>query len=294
MSTERPEPPDRNHPDVVAMRARYAPHPAAAPSIWDSGYLAQDLDPARFRADNVYLWQERDGNDQRALMLTSNYLAGRDRLGLFGRVFEDGAFGAETIVSGGRRVSRDLLDAINELLFLDAHVGLAGRTVVDIGAGYGRFAWHLTRAFDDVRVLATDAVAESTCLAAFYLAYRKASERAEVVPLDEAETRIAAARPTLATNMHSFTEMPLAACRFWIGLMAKAGVAWFFVVPNADEHGGTLLQSFEADGTRLPIEPVMAEFGFERVFAGPKFEDTNVQRYGVSPTWYWLFKRSAD
>jgi hypothetical protein len=142
-------------------------------------------------------------------------------------------------------------------------------------------------------VLATDAVPESTALAMFYLGFRGASERAEVVPLDRIEARAREARPTLATNMHSFTEMPLEACRFWVRLAAEAGVRWLFVVPNADEHGGERLESWESDGTRLPMEPVLEAEGFVRRHAAPKYPDPNVQRYGISPTWYWLFERTA-
>jgi hypothetical protein len=286
-------PPHRTDPDVLALVERYRGHPATAGSIWDAAYLDGDLDMARFRADNVYLWQERDGNDARALLLTAEYLATRDHLGLLSRLAEDGAFGAETLGLRGRRVSRDLLDSVSELLFLDAHVGLSGRTVLDVGAGYGRFAWRLTEAFADARILATDAVPESTALARFYLAHRGASSRAEVVPLDEIEARALAARPTLLTNMHSFTEMPLAAVRWWLTLAAHAGVEWCFIVPNADAHGGAELCSYEGDETRLPIAPVLSELGFELVLAGPKFGDEKVQRYGVSPTWYWLFWRNG-
>ncbi len=286
-------PPHRHHPDVAALRERYRGHPATAGSIWDAAYLDGDLDMARFRADNVYLWQERDGNDTRALLLTAEYLAEKDHLGLLSRLAEDGAFGAETLAVRGCRVSRDLLDSVSELLFLDRHVGFAGRTVLDIGAGYGRFAWRLTEAFADARVLATDAVPESTALAMFYLRHRSASPRAEVIPLDRIEVAALDARPTLLTNMHSFTEMPLAAARWWLTLGARAGAEWCFIVPNADQHGGAELCSYEPDETRLPLAPVLAELGFEMVFAGPKFSDATVQRYGVSPTWYWLFRRSA-
>ena len=60
----------------------------------------------------------------------------------------------------GMLVSRDLLDSINELTFLDDELGIAQRnmTILDIGAGYGRLAHRATTAFENLTYLCTDAI----------------------------------------------------------------------------------------------------------------------------------------
>ncbi len=266
-------------------------HPAAAASIWTDDYLAEDVDPAQVRGDNAYLWQGRDGNDQRAFLVTGPAVAAADRLGLLSRLVEDGAFGVGTARVGGRLVSRDLLDSVLELNVLDEAVGgLDGRVVVDIGAGYGRLAWRLTEAFPSARVLATDGVPYSSVLASWYLARRAASARAEVVTLPEIGARLSSDKPSIAVNIHSFTEMPHAAASWWIRGIAEARVEWLFVVPNADEHRGEELLTFEADGARTPLGPVIEAAGYVPVFNRPKYTDPTAQRYGVSPTRHLLYR----
>ncbi len=284
-------PPGRDHPFVRALAAACEGHPASSASIWTDDYLAEDVDPAALRADNAYLWQGRDGNDQRAFLVTAPAVAAADRLGLLSRLTEDGAFGVATARVGGRLVSRDLLDSVLELNVLDAAVGgLDGRVVLDIGAGYGRLAWRLTEAFPSARVLATDGVPYSSVLASWYLARRGASARAEVVTLPEVSARLASERPSVAVNVHSFTEMPHAAAAWWVRAIAKAGVAWCFIVPNADEHHGEELATFEPDGTRTPLGPVLEAAGYREVFNRPKYMDATAQRYGISPTRHMLFR----
>jgi hypothetical protein len=286
-------PPRPDDPQVVALGRACAGHPAAAASLWTEAYLADDVDPARFRADNAYLWQERDGVDGRAFLLTAPHVAARDRLGLLARLREDGAFGVTTARVGGRLVSRDLLDSVLELNVLDAALGgLDGRLVLDIGAGYGRLAWRLTEAFPAARVLATDGVPYSSALAAWYLAHRRAAPRAEVLSLPRVSARLAIETPDVAVNIHSFTEMPRAAAAWWIQAVASAGVRWLFIVPNADDHGGEELACFEPDGTRSPLLPVLAASGFRCVLDQPKYSDATVQRYGISPTRHLLFERA--
>jgi 2-polyprenyl-3-methyl-5-hydroxy-6-metoxy-1,4-benzoquinol methylase len=63
---------------------------------------------------------------------------------------EDDDFGAEVFDFHGKVVSRDLLDSIIEINFLDRHLGFSSRravNVLDIGAGYGRLAHRMATAF---------------------------------------------------------------------------------------------------------------------------------------------------
>ena len=84
------------------------------------------------------------------------------------KLVEDDYFGNITFDIDGKLVSRDLLDSLVEIYFLDRHLGLAsaapGLTVLDIGAGYGRLAHRILSALPSAtRYLCSDAIAESTC-----------------------------------------------------------------------------------------------------------------------------------
>jgi len=105
---------------------------------------------------------------------------------------EDDYFGNFVFQIGGKTISRDLLDSILEIYFLDRHLGLASaenhRTILDVGAGYGRLAHRLVSALSGAqRYLCTDAVAESTFISEYYLGFRGLDGRACAVPLDEIE-----------------------------------------------------------------------------------------------------------
>src|SRR3546814_16107320 len=67
---------------------------------------------------------------------------------------EDGLFGCWTQrFPGHPRCSRDLLDSVNELSFLDRHLSIRGRDglrILDLGAGYGRLAHRAPAAFPGI------------------------------------------------------------------------------------------------------------------------------------------------
>jgi hypothetical protein len=77
------------------------------------------------RANSGYVWQQWDAADPFRYGLTTYYTRLHDRLGLFEKLDEDGLFGAETYDVDGIRVSRDVLDSINELTFLDDELGIS-------------------------------------------------------------------------------------------------------------------------------------------------------------------------
>src|SRR5207247_1649330 len=49
--------------NVARLRELYTGHPAAEPSMWSREYVASEIDLARFRADNAYVWQRFHGDD---------------------------------------------------------------------------------------------------------------------------------------------------------------------------------------------------------------------------------------
>ncbi len=189
----------RDDPRLVELCCQYDQivSPFATHSLWTPTDRRADIDLANFRADNAYLWQLRNVRARAGsrYLRYARYLHERDSQGLFDILTEDGAFGAWTVRSRSLPpFSRDLLDSINELYFLDRTWALfdqPGFSVVDIGAGYGRLAHRMAAA----------------------------------VPFH-------GVRPDLAVNIHSFTEMPYSAVRAWVSWLSGLRVPRLLVVVN--------------------------------------------------------------
>jgi SAM-dependent methyltransferase len=284
-----------DNPRLVELRARYGAHPVGAnPSLWRPRYIDTQVDLANFRADSAYRWQTRDNvvfDDAGEVVrvptrdehyaLTARYVMAQDRLGLLDRLDDDDAFGNYVVDVDGRAMSTDLMDSLLQIDFLERHVGLdalEGADVLDIGAGYGRFAHRLATAVAVREVICTDAVAESTFLCEYYLRHRGMENRTRVVPLDEIEDAFATGDVTLAVNMHSFPEMPLASISWWLGLLARKQVRYLMVVPN-----GFNRTACESDGSRPEFGPAIDAAGYRLVVEEPKYLDEALQRDGQYP-----------
>ena len=86
---------------------------------------------------------------------------------------EDGSFGAVTKDVGGETMSRDLLDSMLEIKFLeDCGIDLDTSRVLDIGAGYGRLANRLMTAFPGIFVACADPITMSRFVCRRYLTSR--------------------------------------------------------------------------------------------------------------------------
>lgn len=269
----------------------YAQFPeVATPFVWKEGYVtANDL--LLFRSDNPYVWQLRGRNLNRmSYALTTYYIKGMDRLRLLDRLKEDQYFGAVTLDVADLTVSRDLLDSILEIYFLDKHLRItaseAPLNMLDIGAGYGRLAHRLVTAVPGLAsYLCTDAVAVSTFVAEYYVQFRGLDPTVSVVPLHEIEDRLRNSAIDVAVNIHSFSECTLSAIHWWVSRLAKASVKYLMVIPNAGDHGGD--QLLTNDG--LDMRAVIEENGYRLNTKEPKYSDLIVQEYGLSPTYYYLF-----
>jgi hypothetical protein len=259
-----------DHPRLLELRSRYAASglPMSQRSQWSAGYLNRELKLTRFRGDNAYVWQFRNiGKGAREkyhrYLL---YLSGIDRLGLLRRLEEDGLFGCWTFAyEGWPPVSRDLLDAVNELYFLDRHVGLLtrqGLSVLDIGAGYGRLAWRALQAAPLGSYFCTDAIPESTFICEYHLRFRGC--RAEVLALDEFDARMAGRRADVAVNIHTLSEMSHRAIEGWMSRLPALGVRWVFIVDHPK------LRSREPDGSQREFEAsVLAAHGYRLAVREP-------------------------
>ncbi|MEQ1438038.1 putative sugar O-methyltransferase [Fontimonas sp. SYSU GA230001] len=282
-----------DHPRLAELRRRYdaSTLPMALHSMWNAGYLGRELDLRWFRGDNPYVWQFRNiGSDAwRKYYLYLRDIAARDSRNLLHTLTEDGLFGCWTFdYPGWPRVSRDLLDAINELYFLDRHLNLLTHpewTVLDIGAGYGRLAHRATTAVPGLTWLCTDAVPESSFLCEFYLDFRQARS-AKVVPLDELATELPKRRIDLAVNVHSFSEMNENAVRCWLDLLRQHQVPWLFIVPNDADR----LLTMEQDQTRRPFDGLLDAAGYERIACEPVFADEAMREFMGVTDHFLLFR----
>jgi len=286
------------NPRLEELRKMYEgiEHPAAARSLWMDAYVERDLSLAFFRGDNAYVYQVRGlSRAESRYALAVYYAMSVDKLGLFDKLEEDGQFGAYTFNVGGRVVSRDLVDSIMELNFLEQELGIShvrGLTVLDIGAGYGRFAHRLVKGLTNVdTVLCADAIPESSFLCEYYLRFRGVSEHAKIVTLPEVDAALSARRVDLAVNVHSFSECPLTSIVWWLDTLRKYSVKYLMVVPNPHDHSGTKLLSREPNGERFDFLSAVESADFRLRTRVPKYAaDPMVQKHAYFPTHYYLFE----
>jgi hypothetical protein len=278
---------------IDELRSAYAKVPMEH-SVWTRDLVEADVPLDRFRDDSAYVWQNRDHNREVNYVVDTLYLRTLDKLGLLGRLHEDGRFGALTVDVGGRLVSRDLLDSVSELLFLDEHVGLEGRelSILDIGAGYGRLAHRAVTAFPKLHYVCTDAIPESTFLCEYYLEHRGLADRTTVVPLHQIESFLGRRSIDLAVNVQSFTECTLKSITFWLDLVAKRHVPYVFLVPGNTAGREDQLLSREADASRKSYLGELEQRGYRLKLRRPKYLEPCVVPYGVSPVDYYLFERA--
>jgi SAM-dependent methyltransferase len=285
------------NPRLLALCERYAllRLPVVDHSVWTDSYVKAEVDLRAFRGDLAYVWQSRDGNSERNYFLTAHYIKDIDRLGLLSTLSEDNLFGIRTYrLDDGAVLSRDLTDSILEIYFLDKLLGISSHRatrILDVGAGYGRFAHRISQAFRNaVTVLCTDAIAESTFLSEFYLTFRRVDHQAKVIPLDELENVLHQQRIDVALNFHSFSECTLGAVRWWLNLLSSNGIQFLMIAPNPGRDNGASLLTYEKDGSRLDYTSELHARGYRLVTREPKYQNPVLQTHGVSPTTYYLFE----
>lgn len=269
-------------PRLEELRRSYASldWPVLSHSRWQPRNVSGFLSLQYFRGDTVYLWHYRDSEElaQLKYFVYLRYLAERDPQRLLESLGEDGLFGCWTYEFPPDQIcSRDLLDSVNELLFLDRHLSILQSTdlrVLDIGAGYGRLAHRASVAIKSLSAYCcVDAVPESTFLCEYYTSFRSVTPPVRVVPLPQV-VEFSPGEFDLAANVHSFSECPLAAIAWWMELLAKLKVPRLFLVPN--EQTGFL--STEEDGTRQDYLPVIERSGYHRVVEEWAFDDPAVRK----------------
>jgi len=133
-------------------------------------------------------------------------------------------------------------------------------------------------------------VAVSTFLCEFYARFRGFSDKATVVPLHEVN-RLSGTRFDLVTNIHSWSECPLGAIRYWLGVIADLRIPFLFLIPNwlaKDE----MFLTVEADGSRLSFLPEIERHGYRLKVMAPKFGNSALMaKFGTFNAPYILFER---
>jgi putative sugar O-methyltransferase len=279
-----------DNPRLIELQQRYRAFDpdVTTPLVWIDGYVSAE-DIAHFRGNNAWIWQVPNIH---AYGITLYYLKSIDRLRLLEKLVEDDSFGTFTFPIAGHCVSRDLLDSIAEIYFLDRHLGIGSRTglrVLDIGAGYGRLAHRMVGALPGIEsYFCTDAIPVSTFVSDFYLRYRGV-ERARAIPLDEIDQTLSDHPVDLAINIHSFSECRTQAIEWWAKLLSKHRVKNLMVVPNHCRTQGELLHTNDGHD----FLPLLERYGYRTVLKEPKFLDPVVQEYGLQPNWNHLLELRA-
>lgn len=278
-----------NYAELQELIAEYTLHPLDLLSgdVWRINKKSlkkfKDIDLHQFRGDNAFIWQTR-GIDLANFALSALWAERQDTYGLSQKTEENGDFGAETIRVGGRLWSRDLIDSILEISFLLDHLpieDLQTKTIVDIGSGYGRLLHRLANTLNSSSLFGVDGIAVSTAICRAYIRHLNLESQVKVLSLNECDEW---KKPIyLASNIHSFSEMSLAAVCWWLDWLVERDTKYLFIVPN---QAGPSLN----DGTNFSTE--LLTRGFELVVHRPKYEDSIIGKLALYQSDYYLFKRS--
>jgi SAM-dependent methyltransferase len=270
---------------LVELQTRYQCKSPFTDTFWSNWRI----NLRRFRAEGHYLAQRWGRSPEAQYVAAATYTELVDDWKLMFALQEDGLFGCHTYrVRGDLQVSRDLLDSILEITFLRRCLAVQRGDrlrVLDIGAGYGRFAHRFLTAFPAAFVANVDGVAISTFLCEFYLNYRGLGQRCSVVPIDEIEELPRGC--DLAVNIHSWSECTRETVKYWVRILCDIGVRVLFVVPHDEE-----LTTMEPGGLKDTFLPEIFAGGFRLRHKVQKFNKSTIMcSDGLQPAWYFLFER---
>lgn len=273
----------KDNPRLLELQSAYAQldWPVTVPSRWDQGMLDTWLHLGWFRGDNPYVWQYRLLDQQAQdfkYFIFLRHVLDRDSDNLLERLGEDGAFGCWLFdYEGYPRCSRDLLDSVLEINFLDRQwqiLNTPNLRVLDIGAGYGRLGYRWSQAAPHLAdYCCTDAIPESTFLCEYYTRFRKVAPPVRVAPLHEVP-QLSSGSFDIAVNVHSFSECTREAITWWVEQLCRLEIPRLFLVPNEAEG----FCSTEADHSRLDATGVLENAGYRLVHEEPAFDDPAVRQ----------------
>ena len=187
--------------------------------LWSDQHAAT-IDLENFRGHNQYL-EQLDDYPYEAMY---EWATARGTLPL--NHVEDGSFGCKTRVVDGVMVSRDLLDSVAELSFLaEVYTGQPDR-VLDIGAGYGRFAHRLLETSEHSHIDCTDSILVSLRACERYRQHCRGRWGIVYEPAGLGRGY------DLAVNIHSWSECTLDEVAWWLDKLVELEVPRIFIVPH--------------------------------------------------------------
>lgn len=287
-----------DNPRLIELKERYSRihGDVVQHSQWTDRYVSEEVLLNLFRKDSGYVWQYRDLNFPSNYLCTYYFLKCSSDCDLLDLCQEDDLFGPYTLSVNGECVTRDRLDSVCELGFLRHIFGLnpaSNLYLLDIGGGYGRFAYRMAQCFPSVKVLCADAIPESSFICEFYLKYRKVKS-ARVVEMPVLTDQIRFTRIHLAVAINSLSECSSQAVKWWLKLLRDNEIRHLLFIPHAGHNGGR--EAFIRDAvsyTYHSIDELCSHYGFHNVISAPKYSDVQIQQFGVSPTYYHLYSSES-
>jgi len=283
---------------LLDIQDRYARTMADAlqHSQWTRDYILREISLRAFRRDSAYMWQYRD-NLPINYLCTYYFLKQSVERDLLEQCTEDDLFGVYSVTVDSECVTRDRLDSVCELAFLRRTLGLkrdSSLTVLDIGSGYGRFAYRMAQCFPSINVLCADVIPESSFLCEYYLRYRNLGGVAQMVEFPELVERLKTTSVDIAVAINSLSECSSSAIAWWLNLLRTCGADYLFLVPHAAHDGGRSILSRETE-FKMPLDvtQLLTSYGYREIACEPKYHDPLMQKFGVSPTYYHLFERQS-
>jgi len=196
-------------------------------SFWEWWPKHSGMGLGNFRAQNNFLG-DREPHTENAIF---QYVKSIGRLDWLNICQEDGAFGVKTQNCENYKVSRDLVDSVIEIDWLNKTLPAdQWNTILDIGAGYGRLAHRLHQLFPEKKVYCTDMVDISLQACKTYLEYRKVPS-----PIFHAKDLPNDVQFDLAMNIHSFPECKREEIIWWLDWVANHNVKYLFIIPHMIE-----------------------------------------------------------
>ena len=250
--------------------------------VWSKAHL-KTFDLNKFRGDNIYVWQTRLYSEIN-YFVSYLYALNEDSMGLRKIFRESKSFGVEFYNFKGQAVSRDLIDSIIEINYLEKLLNLSNipnLQIIDIGAGYGRLAFRLAEAYPLAEVACVDAIPLSTCISRIYLKDYIQAKRIFVHELDELNS-LEKNKFKLAVNIHSFSEMSLDSVAAWVDFLVEKEIEYLFIIPNG-------LSLTLNDGT--DFGSLLTDAGFEIIDSRPKYSDKDFAKFGIYPSTYFLLQK---
>lgn len=264
---------------VKLLNNLYKTGQADAPKpVWKNSHT-RGINNENFRADNSYVWQKRQHRDS-DIKRTYDVVKELDKQNLLSTLVEKGDFCVETYRYDQISFSRDLMDSVLEINFLADHLQIPFERVIDLGAGYGRFASRILECNLANEVFCIDAIPKSTAISEIYLSEHIANEKARVIGMHE-RNRLEDFSFDLAVNIHSFSEMALCEVDEWVKFLRTLDIAWLFVVPNGPELSLNDGRSFNG---------ILSKHGFEVRIKREKYSNFESPETLLYPSTYYLLE----